>query len=38
MLRGSNLTDEEARDHTSFLKDVAPLPGRDIRLSVRLGF
>jgi iron complex outermembrane receptor protein len=38
ILRGTNLTDEEARAHTSFLKDLAPLPGRDIRLSARLTF
>lgn len=34
----SNLTDTEARLHTSFLKDVAPLPGREIRLVYRLNF
>jgi iron complex outermembrane receptor protein len=28
---GHNLTDEAAREHTSFLKDIAPLPGRSIR-------
>lgn len=38
LLRGTNLTDEDGRVHTSFLKDVAPLPGRDVRVSVRLGF
>lgn len=38
VLRGSNLADAEARNHVSFLKDVAPLPGRDVRLSVRVGF
>lgn len=38
MLRGSNLTDSEARLHTSFLKDVAPLPGRKITASVRMTF
>lgn len=27
-VRGSNLTDEEAREHASFLKDLAPLRGR----------
>jgi iron complex outermembrane receptor protein len=32
----TNLTDEEARLHTSFLKDLAPLPGREIRLVYRL--
>jgi iron complex outermembrane recepter protein len=34
-LRGSNLLDEEARTHTSFLKDVAPLPGRSVLLTFR---
>ena len=38
LLRGSNLTDSEARLHTSFLKDVAPLPGRNVTLSVRMSF
>lgn len=38
LLRGTNLGDEEARLHTSFLKDVAPLPGRNIHLSVRMSF
>ena len=37
-LRGTNLTDEEARRHTSPLKDVAPLPGRSIRAGVRWDF
>jgi iron complex outermembrane recepter protein len=37
-LRGRNLTDEEARLHTSFLKDEVPLPGRDISLGVGLHF
>jgi iron complex outermembrane receptor protein len=38
LLRGNNLTDELARQHTSPLKDIAPLPGRDITLSYRLLF
>jgi iron complex outermembrane receptor protein len=38
LLQANNIFDVEARRHTSFLKDVAPLLGRDIRLSVRLGF
>ncbi|GAB5560916.1 MAG: TonB-dependent receptor [Synoicihabitans sp.] len=38
LLRGSNLTDSEARLHTSFLKDIAPLPGRNITASVRMSF
>jgi len=35
---GSNLLDEEARVHTSFLKDVAPLPGRGVAFGVRAFF
>ena len=35
---GSNLLDKEARAHTSFLKDVAPLPGRNIGAGVRIFF
>ena len=35
---GNNLLDEEARPHTSFLKDLAPLPGRNIAAGVRLFF
>ena len=38
LLRGRNLTDEEARSHTSFLKNVAPLPGRNVTLSLRFQF
>jgi iron complex outermembrane receptor protein len=38
VLRGTNLTDAEGRLHTSLLKDLVPLPGRDIRLSARLTF
>lgn len=37
-LRASNLLDEEARRHTSFLKDLAPLPGRNFTLGVRGSF
>lgn len=33
-----NLLDEEIRHHTSFLKDVAPLPGRSVRIGVRFEF
>lgn len=36
--KGNNLTDEEARVHTSFLKDKAPLPGRNLTLGVRAYF
>ena len=35
---GSNLLDEEARPHTSFLKELAPLPGRGIEFGVRAFF
>ena len=38
MLRGTNLTDEEARMHTSFVKDSVPLPGRNISLIAKFGF
>jgi iron complex outermembrane receptor protein len=38
VLRGSNLTNKEARNHTSFLKELAPLPGREIRLMYRVYF
>jgi iron complex outermembrane recepter protein len=37
-LDGTNLLDEEARPHTSFLKDVAPLPGRGFAFGVRTFF
>ncbi len=37
-LEGRNLTDREARVHTSFLKEVAPLPGRNIAAGVRVVF
>lgn len=34
----NNLTDEEARQHTSFLKDVVPLPGRNVRFAIATRF
>ena len=34
----NNLFDVEARRHASFLKDYAPLPGRDFRLTARISF
>jgi iron complex outermembrane receptor protein len=37
-VRGSNLNDAEARMHTSFLKDVAPLPGRSVTIGLRTSF
>ncbi len=33
-----NLFDVEARRHASFLKDYAPLPGRDFRLTAQFSF
>jgi iron complex outermembrane recepter protein len=35
---GRNLTNVEAREHVSFLKDVAPLPGRNLRLGAAYSF
>ncbi|MBK9991514.1 MAG: TonB-dependent receptor [Verrucomicrobia bacterium] len=37
-VRGSNLLDETARVHASFLKDVAPVPGRSFTAGLRLEF
>lgn len=37
-LRGTNLLDEDARQHTSPLKDIAPLPGRSFHLGARAEF
>ncbi|MCM2273875.1 MAG: TonB-dependent receptor [Candidatus Didemnitutus sp.] len=37
-LRGSNLLDRTGRLHTSFLKDIAPLPGRDVTAGLRFAF
>ena len=36
MLSANNIFDVEARRHASFLKDFAPLAGRDIRLTARI--
>jgi iron complex outermembrane receptor protein len=33
-----NLTNVEAREHASFLKDIAPLPGRSLRVGVTYRF
>jgi iron complex outermembrane receptor protein len=38
LVQGRNLTDQEARNHVSFVKDFVPLPGRDVRLALRVGF
>jgi iron complex outermembrane receptor protein len=37
-LDGRNLTNEEIREHVSFLKDIAPSPGRSIRTGVAWRF
>uniref|UniRef100_A0A7C4GGP7 TonB-dependent receptor n=1 Tax=candidate division WOR-3 bacterium TaxID=2052148 RepID=A0A7C4GGP7_UNCW3 len=34
----NNILDVDARRHASFLKEFAPLPGRDFRLSARFSF
>lgn len=34
----NNLFNEDARQHTSFLKDILPLPGRNIKFSVNASF
>ena len=36
-LAANNLFDVDARRHSSLLKDYAPLPGRDLRLTVKVG-
>ncbi len=37
-VRGTNLTDEEARQHASPLKDLVPLPGRSLQVGLRYDF
>jgi len=37
-VEGRNLGDREARQHTSYLKDYAPLPGRNVMSGVRVSF
>ncbi len=37
-LRATNLTDTQARPHTSLLKDLSPLPGRGVRILYRVSF
>ena len=34
-LKGENLGDEEGRVHSSFIKDLAPLPGRGFKFGIR---
>lgn len=37
-LKGTNLTDQLAYSHTSFIKDAAPLTGRNLTVGVRVSF
>jgi iron complex outermembrane receptor protein len=37
-VKATNLTDEEARQHTSLLKDVAPMAGRGVLAGIRAEF
>jgi len=37
-LRGSNLLDEQIWNHSSFLANVVPLPGRSLNVGMRLSF
>ncbi len=37
-IKGMNLTDEEAREHTLFLKERLPLPGRGVVAGVKVTF
>lgn len=37
-VRVNNLFDREARNHVSFLKDIAPLPGRGVLAGLRASF
>jgi iron complex outermembrane receptor protein len=37
-VQGTNLTDTEARVHSSFLKDIAPRPGRSFAIGLRGNF
>lgn len=37
-VQGRNLTDEEQRQHSSFIKDLAPMPGRTVEAGLRVRF
>jgi iron complex outermembrane receptor protein len=37
-IKGSNLLNEEIRDHASFIKDIAPRPGRSLSAGIRVNF
>ncbi len=36
--RASNLLNEEARNHTSLLKDIAPMGGRRLMVGMRVTY
>jgi iron complex outermembrane receptor protein len=38
LVSGANLLNEEVRPHTSPIKDVAPAPGRHLRVNVSVDF
>lgn len=38
LIEGRNLTDEEARNHVSFVNDLLPRPGRTIRFATLVSF
>lgn len=38
LFRGMNLLNEEALSHTSFVKNAAPLMGRNLVIAFRAGF
>ncbi|KWR75399.1 TonB-dependent receptor [Cupriavidus sp. IDO] len=37
-LRGDNLTNQDARNSASILRDIAPLPGRSVKVGIRTTF
>ncbi len=37
-IHGRNLSDQEQRHHASFIKDLAPAPGRRVEVGIRLQF
>lgn len=37
-VKGTNLLDEEARNHVSFIKDIAPLMGKSVLAGIRTAF
>lgn len=37
-LQAQNITNAERRQHTSFLKDLVPMPGRNFKLTLNYGF